>query len=143
LLNNSFEYCDIVTTTTHKTLRGPRAGMIFFRVDDRKLKDKIDFAVFPMCQGGPHNNAIAGIATQLKEVHSDYFKAYSKQIISNSRHLAKTLIEKGHKIATGGTDNHLFLLDVRPHGLTGNKVEKALDIVYITANKNSIIGDKR
>lgn len=143
LLNNPFEYCDIVTTTTHKTLRGPRAGMIFFKVDDRKLKDKIDFAVFPMCQGGPHNNSIAGIATQLKEVTTDYFKAYSKQIISNSRHLAKCLLDKGHKIATGGTDNHLFLLDVRPHGLTGNKVEKALDIVYITANKNSIIGDKR
>lgn len=143
LLSDPFEYCDIVTTTTHKTLRGPRAGMIFSKVDDRKLKEKIDFAVFPMCQGGPHNNTIAGIATQLKEVASEEFKSYSKQVIKNSQYLAKCLMEKGYKIATDGTENHLFLLDCRPHKLTGNKMEKALDYLSITTNKNSIVGDKR
>jgi len=142
LLQNPFEYCDVVTTTTHKTLRGARGGIIFSKIDDRKLNEKIDFAVFPMCQGGPHNPNIAGIAAQLKEVKSEEFKKYSEQVIKNCRHLAKYLIEKGHKIATGGTDNHLFLLDLRPHGLTGSKMQNVFDMVSITLNKNSIAGDK-
>jgi glycine hydroxymethyltransferase len=142
LMNNPFEYCDIVTSTTHKTLRGPRAGIIFSKVDERDLKSKIDFAVFPSCQGGPHNNVIAAICTQMKEVASNEFREYSKQTILNCQALIKSLISKGYKIATGGSDNHLFLLDVRPLKLTGNKVEKVSDFVSITINKNSIVGDK-
>jgi glycine hydroxymethyltransferase len=143
LLNNPFEYCDIVTSTTHKTLRGPRSGIIFYKMDERKLKEKIDFAVFPMLQGGPHNVNIAGVATQLKEVMTEDFKDYCKQIIKNSKALAAYLMSKGHKIATDGTDNHLFLLDMRPHGLSGGKGQTAFDMVKITTNKNSIVGDKR
>lgn len=137
--NNPFEYADVVTTTTHKTMRGPRAGMIFYKL---QYKQKIDFSVFPSLQGGPHNNSIAGIATQLKELCSPEWKDYASQVISNAQHLAKCLNEKNHKLATGGTDNHLVLLDVRPHGLTGSKVEKACEIAQITINKNAIYGDK-
>jgi glycine hydroxymethyltransferase len=137
--NNPFEYADVVTTTTHKTMRGPRAGMIFYKIE---YKAKIDFSVFPSLQGGPHNNSIAGIATQLKELNCEKWKEYAVQVIKNAQHLANSLSEKGHKLATGGTDNHLILLDVRPHGLTGNKVEKACELANITVNKNSILGDK-
>lgn len=144
--NNPFEYADVVTSTTHKTLRGPRAGMIFYRLEkegkNAGLKEKINFAVFPMIQGGPHNHQIAAIATQLKEVATDEFVAYSKQIIVNAKQLAISLIAYGHKLATDGTDNHLILLDCRPKGLTGSKVEKACDLVHITLNKNTLYGDK-
>jgi len=143
---NPFEYCDVVTTTTHKSLRGPRGGMIFFKKDfgDFKmgLESKINFSVFPSVQGGPHNNTIAGIAVQLKEVMTPEFKAYSKQIVSNCQSLAKNLVSKGYKLATGGTDNHLILWDLRPQKVTGRKVEHVCDQVAITLNKNSIIGDK-
>lgn len=139
LLNNPFEYADVVTSTTHKSLRGPRSGMIFYK---KALKSQIDFAVFPSLQGGPHNNAIAALATQLKEVCTDEWKSYSSQIIKNSQALAKNLIQKGFKLATNGSDNHLILWDLRPLGLTGNKVEKACEFVKITLNKNSIAGDK-
>lgn len=137
-LNNPFEYADVVTSTTHKTLRGPRSGIIFAK---RDLMDKIDFAVFPSLQGGPHNHQIAGVATALKEANTKEFEIYAKQVISNARALANALIERGHVIATGGTDNHLMLWDVRPSGLTGNKVEKVLEMVSITTNKNSLLGD--
>jgi len=137
-----FQYCDVVTTTTHKSLRGPRAGMIFFRKDSRGFDKKINQAVFPALQGGPHEHQIAAIATQLKEVLTPEFKAYSKQVISNSRFLAASLIGRGYTIATGGTDNHLLLWDLRPLGLTGSKLEKLCDEVSITLNKNSIYGDR-
>lgn len=143
LNNNPFEYCDIVTTTTHKSLRGPRSGVIFFKLDDRDFKNKIDFAVFPMLQGGPHNHQIAALAVQLKEVATPEFKNYCKQVIKNAQHLADSLVKKGYKIATGGTENHQFLLDMRPLGITGSKGDKALEYIDITANKNSIVGDKR
>jgi glycine hydroxymethyltransferase len=139
LLNNPFDYADVVTSTTHKTLRGPRAGVIFYK---KELKAKIDFAVFPMLQGGPHNHQIAAIATQLKEVCSDEWKDYAKQIINNAKELANYLMTKGYKLVGNGTDNHLMLLDVRPLNLTGNKVEKACELANITLNKNSIYGDK-
>jgi glycine hydroxymethyltransferase len=139
LLNNPFEYADVVTSTTHKTLRGPRSGMIFYKKD---LKSVIDFAVFPSLQGGPHNHQIAALATQLKEVCTEEWKIYASQVIKNSKALASSLIKRGHKLATNGTDNHLVLVDVRPLGLTGNKVEKACEFVKITLNKNSIAGDK-
>lgn len=139
LLSSPFEYADIVTTTTHKSLRGPRHGMIFYR---KRFEEAINFAVFPMLQGGPHNTNIAALAVQLKEVASDEFREYSKQIISNCRALGAALSTKGEKFITGGTDNHLLMWDIRPHDLTGSKVEKVLDKIHITTNKNALVGDK-
>jgi glycine hydroxymethyltransferase len=138
-----FEYADVVTTTTHKSLRGPRAGMIFFKYTEKypDIKDRIDMAVFPALQGGPHNHQIGGLACQLLEVATPEFKEYSKKVLENAATLADTLVSKGHKLATGGTDNHLILWDVRPHGLTGSKVEKVCDCVSITCNKNTVPGD--
>lgn len=138
VLNSPFDYADIVTTTTHKSLRGPRAGMIFFK---KQYEDAVNFAVFPSIQGGPHNHIIAAIAVQLKEVATDEFKSYARQIVANSKTLAKTLIERGYKLATDGTDNHLILWDLRPQKLTGNKFEYLCDEVSITLNKNAIHGD--
>merc|ERR1740138_1842415 len=138
-----FEYCDVVTTTTHKSLRGPRSGMIFYKYSKKipDIKERIDMAVFPALQGGPHNHQIGGLAVQLKEVATPEFKEYSKKVLENAATLADTLVSKGHKLATGGTDNHLILWDVRPHGLTGSKVEKVCDCVSITCNKNTVPGD--
>ncbi|KAL9645603.1 hypothetical protein ABK040_000665 [Willaertia magna] len=138
--NNPFEYCDVVTSTTHKSLRGPRAGIIFSS-KKKGLNTKIDFAVFPSLQGGPHNHQIAAIATQMKQVKTPEFKEYARQIKANAKALAKGLMELGHTLVTGGTDNHLMLWNLRAHGITGSKVEKMLDAVSITANKNAIIGD--
>ena len=103
---------------------------------------KIDFAVFPSLQGGPHNQQIGALACQLKEVASPEFKEYCKQVIKNARVLADILKKNGEKLATDGTDCHLLLWDVRPHGITGTKVDKVLDAIRITANKNSVVGDK-
>merc|ERR1712099_130643 len=138
-----FQYCDVVTTTTHKSLRGPRSGMIFFKYTDKipDIKDRIDMAVFPGLQGGPHNHQIGGLAAQLLEVKSPEFVEYSKAVIANAQTLAETLKEKGHKIASDGTDNHLVLWDLRPHGLTGGKVEKVCEAANITLNKNCVAGD--
>eukprot|EP00924_Labyrinthula_sp_SR-Ha-C_P008410 maker-scaffold_11-snap-gene-12.6-mRNA-1 protein AED:0.12 eAED:0.12 QI:107/1/1/1/1/1/2/270/481 len=141
VVKSPFELSDIVTTTTHKSLRGPRAGMIFSKRDERKLPDRIDQAVFPGLQGGPHEHQIAGIATQLKQVQTPEFKTYIEQVVSNSRSLAKKLVDLGYTLATGGTDTHLLLWDLRPQGLTGNKVEFACDLCHITLNKNSVPGD--
>ena len=139
---NPFEYCDIVTTTTHKSLRGPRAGMIFFRKDERDFERKINDAVFPGLQGGPHDHQIAAIATQLKEVASPEFKQYCVQIKKNAKALAQALMDMGYTICTNGTDNHLLLWDVRPLGLTGSKIEKVCDLINISLNKNTVHGDK-
>jgi len=138
-----FEHCDVVTTTTHKSLRGPRAGMIFFKYTDKipDIKERIDMAVFPGLQGGPHNHQIGGLAAQLLEVSSDSFKEYSKQVVANARTLADTLKEKGHKLASDGTDNHLVLWDLRPHGLTGSKLEKVCEGCSISLNRNAVHGD--
>merc|ERR1719451_51745 len=138
-----FEYCDVVTTTTHKSLRGPRSGMIFYKYSKKipDIKERIDMAVFPALQGGPHNHQIGALAVQLKEVATPEFKDYSQQVIRNSKALAKRLMEKGHKLATNGTDNHLVLLDVRPHGLTGSKVEKVCELSSISVNRNAVHGD--
>ena len=114
ILNSRFalqhRYCDIVTTTTHKSLRGPRAGMIFFKLDDRDLKTKINNAVFPSLQGGPHVHQIAGIATQLKEVMTQEFKDYANQVVKNSRALAAALTKRGHALCSGGTFCELCIL---------------------------------
>merc|ERR1711879_906345 len=138
-----FEHCDIVTTTTHKSLRGPRAGMIFFKYQEKypDIKERIDMAVFPGLQGGPHNHQIGALAAQLKEVVTPEFTEYSKQVVENCKTLAEALKAKGHKLASDGTDNHLVLLDLRPHGLTGSKVEKACEAASISLNRNAVHGD--
>lgn len=139
LLNQPFEYCDVVTSTTHKSLRGPRSGIIMCK---KQYIDAINFAVFPTLQGGPHNTAIAALAVQLKEVASDEFIEYSKQVIKNAQALAAALMEHGQTLICKGTKNHIVMWDLRPHGLTGSKVEKTLDYIHITTNKNSVVGDK-
>merc|ERR1712224_365388 len=138
-----FEHCDVVTTTTHKSLRGPRAGMIFFKYSDKipDIKERIDMAVFPGLQGGPHNHQIGALAAQLKEVNTPEFVEYSKNVVANCKALAAELMAKGHKLATDGTDNHLILWDVRPHGLTGSKVEKVCELASISLNRNAVHGD--
>jgi glycine hydroxymethyltransferase len=142
-LNNPFEYADVVTSTTHKTLRGPRSGIIFSNKKRHPdLDEKIDFAVFPMFQGGPHNHQIAALATQLKEVQNPEFKEYIKQTLKNSKKLAEELMKRGNKLVTNGTCNHMLLWNVRDLGLTGSKVEKICERVHISINKNTIIGDK-
>eukprot|EP01041_Mallomonas_annulata_P001115 gene1115-2174_t len=137
-----FALCDIVTTTTHKSLRGPRAGVIFFRKDARNFSDKINNAVFPGLQGGPHVHQIAGVATQLKEVATDSFKEYAKQVRLNAKALGEQLVSHGYTLATGGTDNHLVLWDLRPQGLNGAKMQVMCDNCSITLNKNAVPGDR-
>jgi len=142
-----FLYADIVTTTTHKSLQGPRAGMIFAKKESGggkipNVEQRIDEAVFPALQGGPHNHQIGALAVQLKAVAGPDFKAYSEQVVQNSRALAEELTKRGHKLAGGGTDNHLVLLDVRPLALTGGKVEKVAEAVSISVNRNAVAGDK-
>ena len=140
---NPFLYCDVVTTTTHKSLRGPRAGLIFFRRDERNFEVRINQAVFPGLQGGPHVHQIAGIATQLKEVDTEYFKSYSRQVRANAAALGDQLKTKyGYTLATGGTENHLVLWDLKPQLLTGSKMQTVCDNCSITLNKNAVLGDK-
>lgn len=137
-MRSPFEYCDIVTTTTHKSLRGPRAGIIFFR---RELEQQINDAVFPGLQGGPHENQIAAVATQLREVQTPEFKEYIKQVRLNAQTLSSSLEGHEFNIVTGGTDNHLMLVDLRNKGISGGKAEKILEYVGISVNKNTIPGD--
>jgi glycine hydroxymethyltransferase len=138
-----FQYADIVTTTTHKSLRGPRAGLIFYRKDSRNFEARINAAVFPGLQGGPHVHQIAGIATQLKEVATEEFKAYSKQVRTNAQAMADQLSRvHGYSLATGGTENHLILWDLKPQSLTGSKMQTICDHCSITLNKNAVLGDK-
>jgi len=138
-----FQHCDVVTTTTHKSLRGPRAGMIFFKYGEKipDIKERIDMAVFPALQGGPHNHQIGALAAQLLEVNTPDFVDYSKKVVANAQALASELMSKGHKLASDGTDNHLVLWDLRPHGLTGSKVEKVCEICSISLNRNAVHGD--
>jgi glycine hydroxymethyltransferase len=133
-----FEYADVVTSTTHKTLRGPRSGMIFGR---KEYMDDINAAVFPSLQGGPHNHQIAALAVALKEASQPEFADYAARVVSNAKAMARGLEKRGHTLATGGTDNHLMLWNVRALGLTGSKVEKVLELASMTTNKNSIPGD--
>ena len=138
-MENPFLFCDVVTSTTHKTLRGPRSGMIFFK---KELEDQINFSVFPMLQGGPHQHQIAGLATQFLEVQTPEFKGYIQQVKSNAKVLAKYLVEQGYTLATGGTDNHIVLVNLNPLGITGSKIEKVTERVDISLNKNAVFGDK-
>ena len=134
-------YADIVTTTTHKTLRGPRGGMILCKDQETADKYKLNKAVFPGIQGGPLMHVIAAKAVCLKEALQPEFKVYQQNIINNAQALCKGLIDRGIKIVSGGTDNHLMLVDLTNFGLTGKEVEKLLDSVNITANKNTIPND--
>jgi glycine hydroxymethyltransferase len=130
-----FPHADIVTTTTHKTLRGARGGLIFARAD---LARAVDRAVFPGTQGGPLMHAIAGKAVALLEARSEDFHAYQRQTVENAAVLAETLLAAGTDLVSGGTDNHLILVDVTPLGVTGTEAEQLLDEVGITVNKNAI-----
>lgn len=132
---NPVPYADFVTTTTHKTLRGPRGGLILCREEYAKMIDK---AIFPGIQGGPLMHVIASKAVCLKEALTDDFKAYQKQIVKNAAVLANTLTEKGFRLVSGGTDNHLMLVDLTNFDVTGKEAEKRLDEVRITVNKNTI-----
>ncbi|MDX1607893.1 MAG: serine hydroxymethyltransferase [Candidatus Spechtbacterales bacterium] len=136
-----FEHCDIVTTTTHKTLRGPRGAMIFSRGDE--LAVKVNKAVFPGLQGGPHNQQTAAIAVAMKEALAPEFKKYAEQIVKNAKVLARELKNKGYDIISGGTENHLFLVDVTNKGMSGGEAEKLLEQAGIIANRNTIPNDPR
>ncbi len=131
-------FADFVTTTTHKTLRGPRGGMILCKEEYAK---EIDKAIFPGSQGGPLMHVIAGKAVCFGEALKPEFKAYQEQIVKNAKALAGALLEKGFNLVSGGTDNHLMLVDLRPFSITGKELEKRLDTVYITVNKNAIPND--
>ena len=138
LAESPFAHSDVVTTTTHKTLRGPRAGLVFYR---RALGEAVNAAVFPALQGGPHNNNIAAVAVALKEAAAPEFAAYQRCVVANARAMAAALVARGHAVATGGTDNHIVLWDLRPFSITGSKVEALLEACGLTANKNSVPGD--
>ncbi|MGI5888212.1 MAG: serine hydroxymethyltransferase [Oscillospiraceae bacterium] len=131
-------YADVVTTTTHKTLRGPRGGMILCKKD---LAKAINHAIFPGTQGGPLEHIIAAKAVCLKEAMTDEFKAYQHRIVENSKAFADALMKEGFDLVTGGTDNHLCLIDLRSVGVTGKEMQARLDEVHITANKNAIPND--
>ena len=133
---NPLEYADVVTTTTHKTLRGPRGGMILTNSSD--LAKKIDSAIFPGTQGGPLEHVIAAKAVCFKEDLSPQYKAYAKQVIKNAKVLGETLKKRGLDLVSGGTDTHLVLVDLRPKNMTGDVVEKALEAAHMTCNKNAI-----
>ena len=132
-------YADIVTTTTHKTLRGPRGGMIM--TNDEELAKKINKAIFPGTQGGPLMHTIAAKAVCFGEALTPEFKAYQHQVVVNARTLAEGLLAEGFNLVSGGTDNHLMLVDLRPMGITGKEFEARLDSVHITVNKNAIPND--
>ena len=153
VIPSCFPYADVVTTTTHKSLRGPRGAMIFFRKGqkgtDKKgnpimydIEDKINFAVFPGLQGGPHNHTIGALATCLKQAATPEFVDYQKQVLKNCSRLADELIKLGYNLVSGGTDNHLVLIDVKSSkGIDGARVERVLELACIACNKNTVPGD--
>lgn len=140
-----FEYADVVTTTTHKTLRGPRGAMVFAKRDSRELGKKIDKAVFPGLQGGPHMSQIAGIAVMLKEDDSSAFKKYAKQVVKNAQALSSELTKLGWRVISGGTDSHLVLVDTWMDGVgvSGKDAEALLEKNGIICNKNTIPNETR
>lgn len=152
VIPSPFEYADVVTTTTHKSLRGPRGAMIFFRKGVKEInkqgqevmydyEDKINQAVFPGLQGGPHNQTITALAVALKQAKTPEYKAYQEQVLSNCSIFAKSLSERGYEVVSGGTENHLVLVNLRNKGIDGSRVEKVLESVHIAANKNTVPGD--
>ena len=137
---NPVPYADVVTTTTHKTLRGPRGGMILCR---EKYAKAIDKAIFPGTQGGPLMHVIAAKAVCFKEAATDEFRDYQKQIVKNAQAMAQRFAERGIRLVSGGTDNHLMLVDLSDREMTGKALEKLLDRAHITVNKNTVPGEKR
>ncbi len=137
---NPVEYADVVTSTTHKTLRGPRGGLILCK---KEFAKKIDKAIFPGIQGGPLEHIIAAKAVSFKEAMSDEFKTYIRNVLENTKELASELSALGYQIVSGGTDNHLFLVDLRNTDLTGKEAEKRLESVNITLNKNTVPNETR
>ncbi len=144
-LSSPFQYADIVTTTTHKTLRGPRSALIFSRIDERNIPKAIDKAVFPGLQGGPHLNQIAAVAVTLREAMDPKFKIYAKQVIKNAQALSNALKKLGWRIVSGGTDTHLVLVDtwMDGKGISGKEASDKLEKAGIIVNKNTIPGDAR
>ncbi|RMZ89774.1 hypothetical protein DV736_g2983, partial [Chaetothyriales sp. CBS 134916] len=154
VIPSPFQWADVVTTTTHKSLRGPRGAMIFFRKGVRStdaktgkqvlydLEGPINFSVFPGHQGGPHNHTITALAVALKQANTPEFKAYQEQVIKNAKTLEKEFKKLGHKLVSDGTDSHMVLLDLRSKSLDGARVEAVLEQINIACNKNSIPGDK-
>ena len=136
---NPMEYADIVTSTTHKTMRGPRGGIIL--TNNEEIAKKIDKAIFPGIQGGPLMHIIAAKAVAFKEALSPEFKEYQKQVVKNAKAMADALVKGGLRIVSGGTDNHLMLVDLRPKGVTGKLAEESLEKAGITCNKNAIPND--
>lgn len=156
LLNDPFDHCHIVSSTTHKTLRGPRGGIIMLRHDfenpwgikdpkgnTRTMSQLLDLAVFPGTQGGPLEHVIAAKAVAFGEILSEDFKAYGKQIISNAQAMAKAFVNRGYNLISNGTDNHLMLIDLRNKNLTGKKAQETLDKAHITLNKNAVPFDDK
>lgn len=156
LLNDPFDHCHIVTSTTHKTLRGPRGGIIMLRHDIenpygikdpkgnlRKLSSILDLAVFPGTQGGPLEHIIAAKAVAFGEILTEDFKAYGQQVIMNAQAMAKAFVARGYNLISGGTENHLMLIDLRNKNLTGKKAQEVLDKAHITLNKNSVPQDDK
>jgi glycine hydroxymethyltransferase len=139
LLASPFDYCDIVTTTTHKTLGGPRAGLIFFK---KKYEKLINNSVFPSIQGGPHENQICAVAHQLKYVMSPQYKEYMIRVKKNAHRFSKIMMDYGYNVLTGGTDNHIILIDLKDTGVSGSKMERICEYVGISINKNSVFSDK-
>ena len=133
---NPVPYADVVTTTTHKTLRGPRGGVILSR--DPELGKKLDKAIFPGTQGGPLMHTIAAKAVCFQEALQPAFREYGRRVVENAQTLARELLKRNLKLVSGGTDNHLMLLDLRGTGVTGRELQNRLDEVYITANKNAV-----
>ncbi len=160
VLPGPFSYADVVTTTSHKSLRGPRGAIIFFRRGVRRthpktgaeelynLENPINQSVFPGHQGGPHNHTIAALAVALKQAQTPEFRTYQSQVLSNAKALARRLGEPkekgglGYRIVSGGTDNHLVLADLKPQGVDGARVERVLELVGVAANKNTVPGDR-
>lgn len=159
VLPSPFSYADIVTTTSHKSLRGPRGAMIFYRKGVRRVNKKkqevmydlenpINSSVFPGHQGGPHNHTITALAVALKQAQTPEFRSYQEQVLANAQALANRLGESksngglGYKIVSGGTDNHLVLVDLKPHQIDGARVERVLELVGVASNKNTVPGDK-
>lgn len=156
LLNDPFDHCHIVTSTTHKTLRGPRGGIIMMRNDFdnpfgvkdpkgniRPMSALLDLAVFPGIQGGPLEHVIAGKAVSFGEILSDDYTRYAQQVIINAQAAAKAFVQKGYDLISGGTDNHLMLIDLRNKNLTGKKAQETLDKAHITLNKNAVPFDDK
>lgn len=148
-----FEHADIVTTTTHKSLRGPRGAMIFFRRGVRSvdakgrethydLENPINQSVFPGHQGGPHNHTITALAVALRQAQTPGFAAYQRDVLANARSLAAELSRRGFAIVSGGTDNHLVLVDLKPKGIDGARVERVLELAGVASNKNTVPGDR-